>query len=166
MLRTYTRLRNGEELLFWILHKIMQIITEWCRCLYSPALPWTERDVLHDDVARFIQQRNHHVWIAERCQYQGRIQEFLKEGAQSALKWLLNVHFSHFLINLLQIFHKRGGGGAAPSPNPPLSIFIRLFCCELRRLLRPSLDIVLSPHRTQFYLGKARLRFRLCTQLI
>ena len=37
--------------------------------------------------------------------------EFWKEGAQNPLKWLLNAHFSRFLVNLLQIFHKNGGPG-------------------------------------------------------
>ena len=39
------------------------------------------------------------------------IYKILERGAQSPLKWLLNVHFSRFLINLLQVFHKL---------NPPL----------------------------------------------
>ena len=42
--------------------------------------------------------------------------EFWKEGAQNPLKWLLNTHFSRFLVNLLQIFHKKGG----PRPPGPL----------------------------------------------
>ena len=37
-----------------------------------------------------------------------------KEGAQNLLKWLLNAHFSRFLINLLQIFHQKGGPGPLP----------------------------------------------------
>ena len=40
----------------------------------------------------------------------------------SALAWmrLFNAAFNHFLINLLQIFHQRGGEGAA-GPAPPLN---------------------------------------------
>ena len=50
---------------------------------------------------------------------QGEIQKFLKEGAQKLLKWLLNAHFSCFLINLLQIFHQKPEGVGVGRPRAP-----------------------------------------------
>ena len=55
---------------------------------------------------------------------QGRIQKFQKGWAGSQIlergagMQLFSAAFSHFLINLLQIFHQKGGGGVPSGPSP------------------------------------------------
>ena len=61
--------------------------------------------------------------IFERGGPEAIIYKILERGGPKPLKWLLNAHFSHFLINLLQIFHKKGAW--APPLNPQLLLQYR-----------------------------------------